>query len=94
MPELVDSAVHLQWLDSQDREIPAEVFVFSDGTFVTWGTSDEQDNEILQLSKKIEIGPYENSQTEQFDYYQDLTQYELCKYLLIEMAEFHRIRLL
>ena len=81
MPELVDSAVHLQWLDSHDREIPVEVFVFSDGTFVTWGASDEQDNEILQLIKNIEIGPYESNQTEQFEYYQDLTQYAFMTYL-------------
>jgi uncharacterized Rmd1/YagE family protein len=77
MPELVDSAVHLEWLDSQERDVPAEAYVFSDGTFVTWGASDDQDMEMLQLIKNIEIGPYESNQSEQFDYYQDLTQYDL-----------------
>lgn len=81
MPELVDSAVHLQWLDSKEKEIPAEVIVFNDGTFVTWGASEEQDNEILQLVKGVEVGTYENSQNEQFDYYQDFTQYIKNNYL-------------
>jgi uncharacterized Rmd1/YagE family protein len=74
MPELVDSVVHLQWPDAKDREVPAEAFVFNDGTLVTWGATEEQDNEILNLIKKVEIDPYESSQTEQFDYYQDFTQ--------------------
>ncbi len=74
MPEVVDSVVHLQWADSKDKEVPAEAFVFNDGTFVTWGASEEQDNEMLQLIKKVEIVSYDTSETEQFDYYQDLSQ--------------------
>ena len=74
MPELVDSVVHLQWANAKDKDVPAEAFIFNDGTFVTWGASEDQDNEMRQLIKRVETVPYDSSETEQFDYYQDLSQ--------------------
>ncbi|KAL2918783.1 hypothetical protein HK105_201617 [Polyrhizophydium stewartii] len=52
----------------------AECFFFTNGTFVTWGATDAQNERLLNLVRRCEDGRYATAETEWFDYFTDMTQ--------------------
>lgn len=50
-----------------------DVFIFSSGTLVTWGLSAQESlsflRNFIKADESIEIGPYEEPETEEMDYY-------------------------
>ncbi|KAJ3216383.1 hypothetical protein HDU67_009518 [Dinochytrium kinnereticum] len=52
----------------------AEAFFFSDGTFVTWGASESQIEELLQVASEVGVGRYGFVESEWFDYFVDMSQ--------------------
>ncbi|KAJ3114200.1 hypothetical protein HDU96_002415 [Phlyctochytrium bullatum] len=52
----------------------AEAFFFSDGTFVTWGATEEQIEELLEVAEEVAVGKYKFIESEWFDYFIDINQ--------------------
>ncbi|KAJ3099536.1 hypothetical protein HDU97_002979 [Phlyctochytrium planicorne] len=52
-----------------------EAFFFSDGTFVTWGASEDQIEQLREVADEVGIGKYNFTESEWFDYYVDMSQY-------------------
>lgn len=57
------------------EEIIPEAYIFSDGTFVTWGATQGQTETLLKRVRRAEVAPYRDLETEHFDFYQDPSQY-------------------
>ncbi|KAJ3309511.1 hypothetical protein HDU76_003587 [Blyttiomyces sp. JEL0837] len=54
--------------------VQGEAFVFNNGTFVTWGASDAQVDELLSVVSRVSIQPYSEIEVEWFDYCEDSQQ--------------------
>eukprot|EP00842_Homolaphlyctis_polyrhiza_P006045 jgi/Hompol1/6441/HPOL_001706-RA len=52
----------------------AEAFFFTNGTFVTWGATDAQNNRLLSLMRDCEQNRYRSVESEWFDYFNDMSQ--------------------
>ncbi len=71
MPVQADGILHVH---IPNDDVSSEAFIFNDGTFVTWGTSIEENDSILETLKPFEVNSYSTVETESFDYYQDPSQ--------------------
>ncbi|KAI8898617.1 hypothetical protein BC833DRAFT_589253 [Globomyces pollinis-pini] len=72
LPYLADDVYHLKLTKSDDLESP-DCFIFSNGTFVSWGASESQIAHLLALVKNVEMNSYA-IETEWFDFYVDQNQ--------------------
>ncbi|KAL3901291.1 MAG: hypothetical protein SGCHY_000708 [Lobulomycetales sp.] len=59
-----------------DQWVP-EAFIFANGSVVSWGASDDANNNLLRLLKPLEINAYSEVETEWYDYTVDSSQYDL-----------------
>jgi hypothetical protein len=84
MPFLADGILHYR-LTAPPSPLPAnpldddspEMFVFNEGTFVTWGASKTLNRELQDLIKEGEVNAYDEIETECYDYYHDNSLYIL-----------------
>ena len=86
MPFLADGILHYRLSapasspsssspSAEDDSSTPEMFIYSDGTFVTWGASKTLNRELQSLIKKGEVNPYDEIETECYDYYYDNSLY-------------------
>lgn len=54
--------------------VPAEAFIFDNGSFVTWGATTQQQQQIKALLKQVEINGYEFEETEWFEFIRDASR--------------------
>ena len=68
--QVVTDAPH-SWEGDAAAELPepADVFFFSNGTFVTWAASEEEIDAVLNFVKPFETNSYQQVETEWFDYF-------------------------
>ncbi|KAI9006361.1 hypothetical protein DFJ74DRAFT_597758, partial [Hyaloraphidium curvatum] len=50
---------------------PAEAFIFDNGSFVTWGATAAQQQQIREIVKEAEVDAYDFLENEEFDYVRD-----------------------
>jgi uncharacterized Rmd1/YagE family protein len=50
---------------------PAEAFIFDNGSFVTWGATPAQQQQIKAVLKQAEVNGYDFEETEWFEYIRD-----------------------
>ncbi|KAJ3343447.1 hypothetical protein HDU93_008106 [Gonapodya sp. JEL0774] len=63
-------------LDTFDPDLPPlpEAFIFSAGTFVTWGADERENSRLMDTLRGAEVDPYSAVETEWFDYVVDLNE--------------------
>ncbi|KAJ3103252.1 hypothetical protein HK100_004239, partial [Physocladia obscura] len=77
LPFIADDVYHIKIKSDDDlysvtSTHSAEVFLFSNGVFVTWGATDEQIDDLLKLANDVGQGTiYRDSEIEWFDYIVD-----------------------
>lgn len=71
LPEMDEDVIRVRFSDVLSGPEQAEAFIFSNGTFCTWGSSPAQTDHLMEHLKGSQSNPYTKIETEYFDYFSD-----------------------
>jgi len=77
LPFIADDIFHVRLqspVKNNSEDIEPEAFIFSSGTFVTWGAGDEENNLLIQILRGVEVNSYTQVETEWYDFIVDASQ--------------------